>query len=86
MAQYTYDVSEPGLYGSQSNRLMHSATYAPGGSVLEERWYAYDLIGKVELVIRRIADDVDELGHQWFRGTRLYYTKDGHLWLLRAEK
>jgi hypothetical protein len=53
------------------------------GQVVEERWYGYDLIGNVELVIRRITGDADENG-QWYRGTQLYYTKDGHLWLSRA--
>jgi len=87
VTDYTYDVSSPGTYGSQGNRLMSSVTTRQSDQVvLERRWYCYDLIGNPELVIREIAEDEDELGHQWFRGTRLYYTKDGHLWLSRAEQ
>jgi hypothetical protein len=43
-------------------------------------------MGNVELVVRRITGDVDENENQWYRGTRLYYTKDGHLWMSRAER
>jgi RHS repeat-associated protein len=81
--EYVYDVSDPGQYGSQGNRLMASTLSGPGG-VVEQRWYVYDLIGNVELVIRRITGDVDENENQWYRGTQLYYTKDGHLWMSRA--
>jgi hypothetical protein len=41
-------------------------------------------MGNIELVIRRITGDVEGEWRQWFRGTQLYCTKDGQLWLSRA--
>ena len=82
---YTYDVSDPSLYGSQGNRLMAEAT-SDNGFTVEERWYTYDIIGNVDMVIRRIAGDLDPLGKQWYRGTRLYYAKNGRLWISRSER
>ncbi len=82
---YTYDVSDPEAYGSQGNRLMAEVTSDTGFTV-EERWYTYDIIGNVDMVIRRIAGDLDPLGKQWYRGTRLYYAKNGRLWISRSER
>jgi RHS repeat-associated protein len=85
VTDYTYDVSDPTLYGSQGNRLMSSSTRI-SGQLVEERWYTYDAIGNADFVSRRIAGDEDVSGNQWYRGTRLYYAKNGHLWLARSER
>lgn len=84
---YVYDISDPELYGSQGNRLMYSVTYQDiPEDVIEERWYTYNIVGNANHVIRRIEGDVDEFGAQWYRGTRLFYAKNGHLWIARSER
>ncbi len=82
---YTYDVSDPDLYLSQGNRLMAEVT-VDSGFTAEERWYTYDLIGNVTMVIRRIGGDLDPQGAQWYRGTRLACAKSGKLWISRSER
>jgi len=54
------------------------------GAPVEERWYTYDPIGNVDMVIRKIAGDEDAQGRQWYRGTELYYVKNGCLWMSRS--
>ncbi|GMU32262.1 MAG: hypothetical protein AMXMBFR20_01350 [Planctomycetia bacterium] len=84
---YIYDVSDPGTYGSQGNRMVESRTYLAGtNETLEKRVYTYDKSGRVKYVVREIAGDVDPENddNQWHRGTQLIYSTQGKIWLARS--
>jgi len=85
MGNVAHLLNFPDCYGSQGNRLMSSeVSQISNGEPVEERWYTYDPLGNADMVIRKIAGDEDEFGTQWYRGTELYYVKNGHLWMSRS--
>jgi len=80
---YTYDVEDPGHYGSQGNRLVHERReWGFQQNSGRDRWYLYDKSGRVNYVIRRADGDTDEVsGRQWYTGTQLWYNTQGLVWL-----
>jgi YD repeat-containing protein len=85
--EYTYDISNPAFYGSQNNRLMKSKVYPTGTpeSPVEERWYEYDVVGRVTYVTQKMSSDLVG-GEQWYRGTQVKYDVSGHVWMSRVER
>jgi len=61
---YTYDVDDPGTYGSCSNRLMKYVIDDAYDTEDETVWYTYDLNGNVTRVIRKY-DNSDQYRSTW---------------------
>jgi len=73
-------VENPGYFGSQGNRLTYERRWQPYSQIPlpEERWYLYDVAGRVTYVVQKLAAEEDASG-PWYRGTQVYYNNVGQV-------